>query len=94
MDEKYILRKITYRNDALGKEIIKEVVILGVNVGYRDLTSVIKHPLNGSPKYTIVFSDTQRKENKEDIEKSGDWCVGKEISFFERRRLNKILKGK
>ena len=92
MDEKYIGRKISYRNDALGKGTIKDVVVLGVNVGYRDLTSVINHPINGSPKYMFVFSNTQRQKDREDIKKSGDWYVGNEISFFERRRLNKILK--
>ena len=94
MDEKYIFRRITYRNDALEGEKIKEVVVLGVNVGYPNLTSVVD-PVNGSlHKYMFVFSDTQRREKREGIKKSGDWHVGKEISRREKRRLNHLLEKK
>ena len=94
MDEKYVFRKIVYRNDALGEETIKEVVVLGVNVGYKDLTSVINHPVNGSPKYKIVFSDGQRKSKRKNIEESGDWYVGKRASRRVRKRLNHLLEKK
>ena len=94
MDGKYIFRKIVYRNDALGEGTIKEVVVLGVNVGYPNLTSVVD-PVNGSlHKYTVVFSDLQRKFKRKNIEKSGDWCVGKRASRRVRKRLNHLLEEK
>ena len=94
MDEKYIFRKIVYRNDAFGEGTIKEVVVLGVNVGYDDLTSVVDLGNGSLHKYMVVFSDKKRKSKRENIGKSGDWYVGKRAPRRVRKRLNHLLEEK
>jgi len=95
MDEKYIGRKITYRNDALEGEKIKEVVAYGFDERYPNFLKVIDYPFNGAlNKHMVFFPNKKRKKERTSIKESGDWHVGKELSFFKRRRLNHLLEKK
>ena len=94
MDEKYIFRKIFYRNDALGEGTIKEVVV--VRVYERDplLAEVVDYPINKNLNERIIFLEGKIKDNESQFEKSGDWYVDGEISRREKKRLNKLLEEK
>ena len=94
MSEYIALNKvIEYRNDFFGLGTIKQAFAYGLNKKYPNFLKVVDYPIDKKNlNKRMIYDLNEKKDSRNELDKSGDWYVIKKIPMIEKRFLKRRLK--